>query len=115
MTVNDAQIAMKVRESCLKIASGVIRVLNKYGRGFHVKFRGESSVLIFSNGNTFTHSDVLQMIGRSIRIQGTFKGTILMIDENFLGKEQSWEKIKKRGAANGTVCIPNLQILFDIA
>ena len=41
MTVDDAQSAMEVKESCLKIASDVIRVFQKYGRGFDVKFRGE--------------------------------------------------------------------------
>ena len=34
MTVENAQSAMEVRESCLKIARGVIGVFKKYGRGF---------------------------------------------------------------------------------
>ena len=70
MTVDDAQTAMEVRESCLKMVSGLIRVLRKYGRGFYVKLRGESIMLILSNGNTFTHSNILHMIGRSSRKQG---------------------------------------------
>ena len=81
--MNDPGSAMTVRSSCLNRKKAVIRVIKDYGRGYDIKFVAESIVCVFANGSSLTKDDLYQMIGRSSRNQGTYRGAIFMLDENF--------------------------------
>jgi len=113
-TVDEDQVAMEIRESCLLQSSGVIIVSTAYARGYDLKFRVDSIVLIFSNGVDITLSDVLQMVSHSIRNQSTFRGSIIMLENNYLGTEQAWARIKNRGGAKDITYLPNLDLLDSI-
>ena len=75
--------AMTVRASCLNRKKALIRVIRDYSRGYDIKFVSESIVCVFANGSSLTKDEVYQMIGRSSRNQGTYRGAIFMLDENF--------------------------------
>ena len=81
--MDDPASAMTVRASCLNRKKAVIRVIKEYGRGYDIKFVSESIVCVFANGSSLTKDEVYQMIGRSSRNQGTYRGAIFMLDENF--------------------------------
>jgi hypothetical protein len=115
LKVDDPHTAMTVRASCLTMKKAVIRTLRSYGRGYDVKFLSESIVCVFTNGSTLTKDELYQMIGRSSRNQGTFRGAIFMLDNNFVGAEQSWTNIQTRSAAKPTSFIANLRTLYSIA
>ena len=99
----------------MTMKKAVIRTLRSYGRGYDVKYLSESIVCVFANGSTLTKDELYQMIGRSSRNQGTFRGAIFMLDNNFAGADQSWTNIQTRSAAKTTTFIANLQTLYSIA
>ena len=82
--------------------------------GYALEVRVDSVVLILSNGLFIILSEVLQMVGRSSRNQGTLRGSIIMLDNNFLGKDQAWSKIKTRGAAKDGTYFPKLELMYSI-
>ena len=83
LKVDTPDTAMSVRASCLSMKKAVIRTIRDYGRGYDIKFVAESIVCVFANGSNLTKDEVYQMIGRSSRNQGTYRGAIFMLDENF--------------------------------
>ena len=49
---------MAVRSSVINEEKGITRVIRQYARGFDIKFRNDSLVIIIANGSTLTGSEV---------------------------------------------------------
>ena len=110
--VDDVETAMTAKASLINESKCVVRVTRRYARGYDIRFRCDSTVVIIGNGNRIDLSEIQQMVGRSSRTQNEMSGVMIIIDEAKKSLQQNWALIKKRNSTRDQKPLMNLLPLY---